>query len=91
MGTPSHITLTIRVRVRVTGDAHIIRVLGMGMQAAKGEIFSFRKQKNPGTRMLCSVLMVCLRKLVCTLIEKKTLSSLQSVLDKRLCLAYVKH
>ena len=60
------------------------------MTAAKGEIFSFREQKNPGTRMHCSVLMVCLRKLVCALI-KKPLSSLQSVLDKRLCLAYVKH
>ena len=31
--SPSHITLAIwvRVRVRVTGDAHITRVLGMGM------------------------------------------------------------
>ena len=68
-------------------DAHIT------VTAAKGEIFSFRKQKNPGTRMLCSVLMVCLRKLVRALIQKKKnlLSSLQSVLDKRLCLAYVKH
>ena len=28
---PSHITLAIWVRVRVTGDAHITRVLGMGM------------------------------------------------------------
>ena len=28
---PSHITLAIWVRVRVIGDAHITRVLGMGM------------------------------------------------------------
>ena len=28
---PSHITLAIWVRVRVTGDVHITRVLGMGM------------------------------------------------------------
>ena len=27
--SPSHITLAIWVRVRVTGDAHITRVLGM--------------------------------------------------------------
>ena len=31
MGTPSHITLAIWVTVRVTGDAHITRVLGIGM------------------------------------------------------------
>ena len=29
--SPSHITLAICVRFRVTGDAHITRVLGMGM------------------------------------------------------------
>ena len=29
--SPSHITLAIWVRVRVTGDAHITRGLGMGM------------------------------------------------------------
>ena len=29
--SPSHITLAIWVRFRVTGDAHITRVLGMGM------------------------------------------------------------
>ena len=46
------------------GDAHIT------VTAAKGEIFSFREQKNSGTRMHCSVLMVCLRKLVCALIKK---------------------
>ena len=28
--SPSHITLAIWVRVRVTGDAHITRGLGMG-------------------------------------------------------------
>ena len=48
------------------GDAHIT------VTAAKGEIFSFREQKNSGTRMHCSVLMVCLRKLVCALIKKTT-------------------
>ena len=33
MGSPSHITLAswVRVRIRVTGDAHITQVLGMGM------------------------------------------------------------
>ena len=29
--SPSHITLAIWVRVRVTGDTNITRVLGMGM------------------------------------------------------------
>ena len=33
---PSHITLAIWVRVRVTGDAHITRVLGMGMTKTRG-------------------------------------------------------
>ena len=38
MGIPSHITLAIwvRVRVRVTGDAHITRILGMGMPKTLG-------------------------------------------------------
>ena len=36
LASPSHITLTIRVRVRVTEDAHIIRVLGMGMPKTQG-------------------------------------------------------
>ena len=33
MGSPSYITLAIwvRVRIKVTGDAHITEVLGMGM------------------------------------------------------------
>ena len=34
--SPSHITLAIWVRVRVTGDAHITRVLGMGMPKTRG-------------------------------------------------------
>ena len=36
--SPSHITLAIwvRVRVRVTGDAHIARILGMGMLKTRG-------------------------------------------------------
>ena len=29
--SPSHITLAIWVRVRVTGDTHITRFLGMGL------------------------------------------------------------
>ena len=33
---PSHITLAIWVRVRVTGDAHIIRGLEMGMPISLG-------------------------------------------------------
>ena len=42
--SPSHITLAICVRVRVTGDAHITRVVGMGMpisvwQRFRGECF----------------------------------------------------
>ena len=44
------------------GDAHIT------VTAATGEILSFGKRKNPGTRMHCSVLMVCLRKSLCALI-----------------------
>ena len=32
----SNITFTIWVRVRVTGDAHIPRVLGMGMPKTRG-------------------------------------------------------
>ena len=32
----SHITLAIWVRVRVAGDAHITRVLGMGMPKTRG-------------------------------------------------------
>ena len=34
--SPSHITLAIWVRVWVTGDAHITRVLGMGMTKTRG-------------------------------------------------------
>ena len=36
--SPPHITLAIwvRLRVRVTGDAHITRVLGMGMPKTRG-------------------------------------------------------
>ena len=34
--SPSHITLAILVRVGVTGDAHITRVLGMGMPKNAG-------------------------------------------------------
>ena len=34
--SPSHITLTIWVRVRVTGDVYITRVLGMGMAKTWG-------------------------------------------------------
>ena len=34
--SPSHITLAILVRVGVTGDAHITRVLGMGMPENAG-------------------------------------------------------
>ena len=34
--SPSHITLAIWVRVRVTGDAHITRVLGTGMAKTRG-------------------------------------------------------
>ena len=34
--SPSHITLAFWVRVRVRGDAHIIRVLGMGMPKTRG-------------------------------------------------------
>ena len=49
------------------GDA-----INITVTAAKGEIFSFREQKNSGTRMHCFVLMVCLRKLVCALIKKTT-------------------
>ena len=33
---PSHITLAIWVRVRVAGDVHITRVLGMGMPKTRG-------------------------------------------------------
>ena len=46
--------------------------INITVTAAKGEIFSFREQKNSGTRMHCSVLMVCLRELVCALIKKTT-------------------
>ena len=67
------------------GDAHIT------VTAGKGKIFSFRKQKNPETRMHCSVLMVCLRKLVCALTKKIPKEFPTVFLDKRLCLAYVKH
>ena len=34
--SPSHITLAIWLRVRVTGDALITRVLGMGMPKTRG-------------------------------------------------------
>ena len=33
---PSHITLAVWVKVRVTGDAHITRVLGMGIPETRG-------------------------------------------------------
>ena len=39
--SPSHITLAIWVRVRVTGDAHITRVLGMGMTKTRGCPYHF--------------------------------------------------
>ena len=38
--SPSHITLAIWVRFRVTGDAHITRVLGMGMP--KTRVFPYQ-------------------------------------------------
>ena len=31
LASPSHITFAMWIRVRVTGDAHITRVLGRGM------------------------------------------------------------
>ena len=34
--SPSNITFAIWVRVRVTGDVHITRVLGMGMPKTRG-------------------------------------------------------
>ena len=36
--SPSHITLAtlVRARARITGDAHITRVLGMGMPKTQG-------------------------------------------------------
>ena len=34
--SPSHINLAIWVRVRVTGDAHITRVSGVGMPKTRG-------------------------------------------------------
>ena len=36
LNSPSHITLAICVRVRVTGNTHITRVLGMGMPKMRG-------------------------------------------------------
>ena len=55
--SPSHITLANWVRVRVTEDAHITRVLGMGMPKAWGCSYHrdtggtyviFRKECAPG-------------------------------------------
>ena len=34
--SPSHITLAIWVRVRVTGNAYIARILGLGMVKTRG-------------------------------------------------------
>ena len=41
LASPSHIALAIwvMVRVRVTGDAHIIRVLGMGMSETRRYLY----------------------------------------------------
>ena len=45
--SPSHITLAIWVRVRVTGDTHIIRVLGMGMHLSLWQRPSHFVRENP--------------------------------------------
>ena len=55
--SPSHFSLVICVRVRVTGDAHITRVLEMGMSKTRGSHItvtaplSFCRGKVMGTRL----------------------------------------
>ena len=50
--SPSHITLAIwvRVRARVTGDAHITRVLGMGMPIVTVTAPSYLLLEKPWVR-----------------------------------------
>ena len=51
--SPSHITLAIWVRVRVTRDAHITRVLGMGIPITLWQWvpLPFSKEKALGARL----------------------------------------
>ena len=51
--SPSHITLAFWVRVRVRGDPHIIRVLGMGMPKTRGcPLISLWQQRGERSSLL---------------------------------------